>query len=168
MFVLGAGMGINTGDILFQLVMFLILLALLSKYAFGPLMGIMKEREQHVSSEIDSAERNHAESKQLLEEQRTLLKEARVEAQDLIERAKKQAEEQKEGIIATAKAEAVSMKEAAVAEIQSEKAQAISALQKQVASLSVLIASKVIEKELKEEDQATLVQQYIKEAGEAR
>ncbi|WP_188389890.1 F0F1 ATP synthase subunit B [Priestia taiwanensis] len=168
MFVLGAGVGINTGDIIFQLVTFLILLALLKKYAFGPLMGIMKEREQHISSEIESAERNHVESKQLLEEQRALLKEARVEAQELIERAKKQAEDQKEGIIAAAKAEAVSMKEAAVTEIQSEKVQAITALQKQVASLSVLIASKVIEKELKEEDQAALVQQYIKEAGEAR
>ena len=52
MFVLGAA-GINGGDILFQLVMFLILLALLQKFAFGPVMGIMKKREEHIAGEID-------------------------------------------------------------------------------------------------------------------
>ena len=43
----------NSGDILFQLVMFIILLALLKKFAWGPLMGIMKQREEHVANEIE-------------------------------------------------------------------------------------------------------------------
>ena len=51
------------------------------------LMGIMKEREEHVANEID-AERNNAEAKKLVEEQREMLKQSRVEAQELIERAK--------------------------------------------------------------------------------
>ena len=66
-----------------------------------------------------------------------------------------------------AKEEAESIKASAVQEIQREKEQAIVALQEQVASLSVQIASKVIEKELKEED-VKLIRDYIKEVGEAR
>lgn len=162
------GSSIPYGTIIYQLVVFIILLALLRKYAFGPLMNIMKQREEHIANEIDAAEKNNQESKKLVEEQRTILKQSRVEAQELIERAKKQAEEQKEGIIAAAKAEAESIKESALKEIQREKDQAIAALQEQVASLSVQIASKVIQKELKEEEQAKLIRDYIKEVGEAR
>ena len=61
---------------------------MLRKFAWGPLMGIMKEREEHVANEIDAAERNNAEAKKLVEEQREMLKQSRVEAQELIERAK--------------------------------------------------------------------------------
>ncbi len=162
------GAAIPFGTIAYTLVVFLILLVMLRKFAWGPLMGIMKEREEHVASEIDAAEQNHAEAKKLVEEQREMLKQSRVEAQELIERAKKQAEDQKDGIVAAAKEEAESIKASAVQEIQREKEQAIAALQEQVASLSVQIASKVIEKELKEEDQVKLIRDYIKEVGEAR
>lgn len=166
--VLGAGAAIPFGTILYTLFIFLVLLLLLRKFAWGPLMGIMKEREEHISSEIDAAEKNNAESKKLVEEQREMLQQSRVEAKELIERAKKQAEEQRESIVAAAKQEAVSIKESAVQEIQREKEQAIATLQEQVASLSVQIASKVIEKELTEEDQVKLIREYIKEVGEAR
>lgn len=166
--ILLLGAAIPFGTIAYTLVVFLILLVMLRKFAWGPLMGIMKEREEHVASEIDAAEKNHAEAKKLVEEQREMLKQSRVEAQELIERAKKQAEEQKDGIIAAAKEEAESIKTSAVQEIQREKEQAIATLQEQVASLSVQIASKVIEKELKEEDQVKLIRDYIKEVGEAR
>jgi len=162
------GAAIPFGTIAYTLVVFLILLVMLRKFAWGPLMGIMKEREEHVASEIDAAEQNNAEAKKLVEEQREMLKQSRVEAQELIERAKKQAEDQKDGIVAAAKEEAESIKASAVQEIQREKEQAIAALQEQVASLSVQIASKVIEKELKEEDQVKLIRDYIKEVGEAR
>jgi F-type H+-transporting ATPase subunit b len=162
------GAAISYGTIVYQLVIFLILLALLRKYAFGPLMGIMKQREEHIAGEIEAAERNNAEAKKLVEEQRIAMAQSRQEAKELIERAKKQAEEQKEGIIAAAKAEAEAVKASAVQEIQREKEQALAAVQAQVAALSVQIASKVIGKELKEEDQAALIRNYINEVGEAR
>lgn len=173
MFVLGAATGgeesfINGGDIIFQLLAFLILLALLRKYAFGPLMGIMKQREEHIANEIKSAEENHLEAKKLAEEQREMIKQSRVEASQLIENAKKLGEEQKDEIIRLARSEAERLKESAKQEIQTQKEQAITALREQVASLSVLIASKVIEKELSEQDQEKLINEYIKEVGEGR
>ena len=168
--VLGAAAhtGINTGDIIFQLIMFIILMALLKKFAWGPLMGIMKEREAHVANEIAAAENSRQEAKKLLEEQRTLLKEARTDAQGLIESAKKQGDLQREEIIATARGEAERIKESAKLEIEQQKEKAVTAIREQVAQLSVLIASKVIEKELSAADQEKLINQYIQEAGEGR
>lgn len=170
-FVLGAaeaGAHVNSGDIIFQLIMFIILLALLKKFAWKPLMGIMKQREEHISSEINAAEQSGLEAKKLLEEQRTLLKEARAEAQVLIENAKKQGDLQRDEIIVIARSEAERIKEAAKLEIDQQKEKAVAAIREQVASLSVLIASKVIEKELDAKDQDQLINEYIKEAGEER
>lgn len=158
----------NTGDVIFQLVMFLILLALLKKFAWGPLMGIMKQREDYIANEISAAEQSRVESKKLLEEQRALLKEARSEAQGLIENAKKQGDIQREEIISTARAEANRLKENAKLEIEQQQEKAVTAIKEQVASLSVLIASKVIEKELSEKDQEKLINEYIQQIGEER
>nr|WP_205597441.1 F0F1 ATP synthase subunit B [Neobacillus thermocopriae] len=160
--------GINTGDIVFQLLMFIILMALLKKYAWGPLMGIMKQREEYVAGEITAAENSRKEAEKLLEEQRNLLKEARTEAQNLIENAKKQGDVQREEIIAAARAEAERLKEGAKLEIEQQKERAVAAIREQVAHLSVLIASKVIEKELSAEDQDKLINEYIQEAGDIR
>jgi F-type H+-transporting ATPase subunit b len=171
LFVLGAAAGgipVNLGDIIFQLVVFIILLALLRKFAFGPIMNMMKQREQHIANEIDTAEQNHQEAKKLAEEQRELLKKSRTEAAELIENARKLGEEQKDGIIQAAREEANRLKEAAKQEIVQEKEQAVTALREQVASLSVLVASKVIEKELSLEDQEKLINEYIQEVGEGR
>jgi F-type H+-transporting ATPase subunit b len=160
--------GLNTGDILFQLIMFLILLALLKKFAWGPLMGIMKEREEHIAGEIGAAEKSRAEAQKLLEEQRDMLKQARTEAQGLIENAKKQGDLQRDEIIALARTESDRIKESAKLEIEQQKEQAVAAIREQVASLSVLIASKVIEKEISAADQEKLINEYIQEAGNAR
>ncbi|MDQ0232121.1 F0F1 ATP synthase subunit B [Metabacillus malikii] len=165
---LGAAAGLNTGDIVFQLVMFLILLALLSKYAFGPVLGMMKKREDHIANEISSSEERNKQAQKLIEEQTELLKEARKEAQALVENAKKLGEQQKEEIIQAARSEANRLKDGALKEIETQKDQAVAALREQVASLSVLIASKVIEKELNEQEQEKLINDYINEVGEGR
>ncbi|GAA0319940.1 F0F1 ATP synthase subunit B [Bacillus carboniphilus] len=164
---LNAG-GFTWGDSIYQLFAFLVLMLLLSKFAWKPLMKIMKDRENHISNEIDAAENSRRDANKLLEEQRVLLKEARTEAQSLIDNARKLGDDQREEIIQAAKSEADRMKEAAKREIIQEKEQAVSALREQVASLSVMIASKVIEKNLSADEQQALINQYIKEAGEER
>lgn len=160
--------GINGGDIVFQLVIFIVLLALLKKFAWGPLMGIMKQREEFVSNEMEAAEKSRLEAAKLLEEQRALLKEARVDAQNLMEKAKAQGDAQRETIIADAKQDAERIKNSALLEIDQQKEKAVAAIRDQVTSLSVLIASKVIEKELSEKDQEKLIHDYIQEVGEKR
>ncbi|MFT8320431.1 MAG: F0F1 ATP synthase subunit B [Bacillus sp. (in: firmicutes)] len=159
---------INGGDILFQLVIFIVLLALLKKFAWGPLMGIMKQREEFVTNEIEAAEKSRKDAAAVLEEQRALLKEARVDAQNLMEKAKAQGDAQREIIIADAKKDAERLKNSALLEIDQQKEKAVAAIRDQVASLSVLIASKVMEKELNEQDQEKLINDYIQEVGEKR
>jgi F-type H+-transporting ATPase subunit b len=163
-----AGHHVNYGDIIFQLVMFLVLLALLKKFAWAPLMGIMIKREEHIASEINAAENSRLEAQKVLEEQRNLLKEARSEAQILMENARKQGDIQREEIVVAARTEAERLKEAAKLEIDQQKEKAVAAIREQVAHLSVLIASKVIERELSAQDQDALINEYIKEAGEER
>ena len=152
-FVLGAEMGLLVGDMIVQLVMFLILLALITAFAWRPLMNVMQEREQHVANEIDQAENNRKETERLLKEAQEELKNTRQNASKIIEDAKLTARNQQESIIAEAMAEAERIKENARLEIEQEKDKAIKALQEQVATLSVQIASKVIEKELSMDDQ---------------
>jgi F-type H+-transporting ATPase subunit b len=167
-YALGAGAGFNGGDILFQLVMFIILLALLKKFAWAPLMGIMQQREEHIASEIEAAEKSRVEANQLLEQTRAEVKTARLEAQNTIENAKKLGEEQKAEILAAARTESDRLKESAKLEIAQERDNAMNLLREQVAALSVMIASKVIEKDLSAADQEQLINQYIQEAGEKR
>ncbi len=139
---------------------------LLKKVAWGPLMGIMTQREELIASEIEAAETSRQESQRLLEEQRDLLKEARTEALAIVENAKKQGEASREEIITTARSEAARLKESAIREIDTEKERAIAAVRQEVVSLSVLAAAKVLEKEVSEEDNRALIEATIAKAGE--
>lgn len=143
-------------------------MALLKKVAWGPLMGIMTQREELIASEIAAAENSRGESQRLLEEQRDLLKEARTEALAIVENAKKQGDASREEIITTARSEAIRLKESAIREIDTEKERAIAAVREEVVSLSVLAASKVLEKEVSEEDNRALIEATIAKAGEVK
>lgn len=158
-FVIGSEF--TVGDIGFTLFSFILLLLLIRIFAWKPLMNVMKEREEHIASEIDSAEESRAKAEDLLKEQKQVLQDARVEAQNMIENAKQLGEKERESIIQTAREESERLKEEAKSDIVREKEDAIAALRDQVGSLSVLIASKVIEKNLDEQAQSSLIEEYI-------
>lgn len=160
------GLDINWGSILYQLVAFLTLLFFLNKFALKPLLGVMEKREQIVNENLDSAEKNRKEAEEFIVLQRKELEKSRIEAQEIIQQAKKLSEQQGQDILEQARQHAERVKESALAEIQREKEQAVTALREQVAGLSVLIASKVIEKELDEKAQEALVKDYLKEVGD--
>ncbi|WNF37284.1 F0F1 ATP synthase subunit B [Bacillaceae bacterium IKA-2] len=149
----------------YQLAVFSILLVLLRKFAFGPIMDMMHKREEHVANQITSAEKNREEAEKYLVQQREEIKNARVEAQSIIANAKKLSEQHSEEMVKSTKLAAERMKETALAEIYREKELAVSALREQVASLSVLIATKVIERELDEAAQAKFIETTLKEVG---
>lgn len=163
---LGAVGGLKFGDMGVALIFFLLLLFLLRKFAWGPLMNIMEERETYVANEIGEAEKSRKEAKIASEEAAAQLLQTKKEAQQIIEDAKSAGEKQEQSIIESARLEADRLQESAKADIQNEKEKALQALQDKVASLSVLIASKVIEKELDASDQENLINEYIKEVGE--
>lgn len=129
-------------------------------------MNVMQEREQHIASEIDQAEQSNQEAKRLMNEANDELKNTRQNAQQIIDDANETAKNQQADLIKAAKEEAARIKENARLEIEQERDKAIQALQTQVGSLSVQIASKVIEKELSETEQEKLINDYLEKVGE--
>lgn len=160
--------GLRVGDMLVQLFFFIVLLALLKKFAWGPLMNKMQQREEYVAGEIEAAEKSRLEAEKASKEAAEQLNQVRHEAQKMIEDAKTAGIRQEQDIVESARKEADRIIQAAQADIQNEKEKALQALQDKVASLSVLIASKVIEKEISAQDQEQLINDYIKEVGEER
>lgn len=149
----------------FALIAFVILYLLLSKYAFGPLFSIMEKRRELVKEQMDGAARDRESAEALLAEQRKAMENVRQEAFDILEQARKTSAKQAEELIASAKAESARIKEEALKDIENEKKQAVAALRSQVSAMSVMIASKIIEKQVDEKSQEQLINQYLNEVG---
>jgi len=147
------------------MIAFIGLYLLLNKYAFGPLFGIMEQRRQLVKDEIAAAEASRKAAEQHLAEQKQAVQDARKEAYEMIEQAKKSSVKQADDIVQAAKSEANRLKEEAVKDIENEKNKAISALRTEVGGMSVQIASKIIEKQIDEKSQEQLVNKYLDEVG---
>src|SRR5699024_2499249 len=137
--------GLHIGNMISMIIFFIALLAILKKVAWGPLMNVMEERENFVANEIDLAKKNHKEAEEANEKANAQVNETKEEAQKMIADAKAAGEKQQADIIESARQEAARIKTTATEDIQNEKEKAMQELQDQVASLSVLVASKVIE-----------------------
>ncbi|OMF76147.1 F0F1 ATP synthase subunit B [Paenibacillus peoriae] len=159
-------MSLNWTSIVFTIIAFLILYWLLTRYAFGPLFSVMEKRRQLVLQQMNEAAQTREQAAAYVEEQKQALQQARKEAYDIIEQSKQTGNKQAEQIIVQAKDEAVRLKDEAVREITSERNKAVAELRSEVGKASVQIASKLIQKEIKEDQvQGELVNQYLKEVG---
>jgi len=158
-------MSIHLESIVFAIIAFGILYFLLHRYAFGPLFTVMEKRRELVASQLKDAADSKSQSEKLVEEQREALQQVRKEASEIIERARLTAAKQAEEIVQAAKEESTRLKNDAVLEIENEKNKAVSAVRSQVSAMSVLIASKIIEKQIDEKSQSELIDQYLKEVG---
>lgn len=166
--ILGAAdtMGTAIGTSLVLLVSFLILLLALSYFVWKPVKKIMDDREQLIHDEISDAEQRKAESIKVKEENEALLKKTQSEISEMMDNAKDQAKKEQEAIIHDANTRANQLIKDAKADVESEKEKAVREINDQVAELSVLIARKMISKEISEQDQKELVTKYIQEAGD--
>ncbi|OEH85439.1 ATP synthase F0 subunit B [Desulfuribacillus stibiiarsenatis] len=160
-------MHFEAGTMIMQLFAFLVLFFLLSKYAFKPLVKVIQERQDYIEKQLKTAEDQRAEAEKLQAEHRQEMVKVREEALEIVERARKQSEKQANDILVAAKNEAERLKENAKQEIVKEKDQALAELRNQVGSLSVLIASKIIEKDMNEAEHNTLIDKYLKEVGKS-
>ena len=153
-------------NIVLAMVAFVILYLLLNKFAFGKLFDVMEKRRQLVQGQLEEAKQTREQAAQYVEDQKAALQEARKEAYEIIERSKQTSGKQAEEILEQAAQEAQRLKTDAVRDIESEKNKAIEALRSEVGTVSVKIASKLLEKEVSMDDtQEKLVDQYLKEVG---
>jgi len=138
----------NPGTIFWMIIIFGIVLFILRKFAWKPILNALKDREESIANALNSAEEAKKQVAGLKAENENILAEARRE-KGLI---RKEAKEIKDKIIAEAKEKAIMETQKAVEtariQIQNEKNNAINDIKKQVAELSVMIAEKVIKKEL--------------------
>ncbi|AEG61892.1 F0F1 ATP synthase subunit B [Desulforamulus ruminis] len=158
-------LGFN-GTILAQMFNFLVLLILLRAVAYKPFMNMLEKRKELIESSIAAAEEDKKQAEQLRASLQAELKRTREEAAEIMAKATKNAEEQAQQIIEAAKAEANRVKDSAVVEIQREKEKAVSELRDQVATLSILVAGKIIDQKLNDDIQKDLVNKFVKEAGD--
>jgi len=154
----------NIGLLFWMTLSFGILLFILGKYAWKPVMKMIKEREKTIEEALQSAEKTKQEMASLHVSNEKLLKEAKEERELLLREARKI----RDGIISEAKQKAIDeanlILETARQNIQNEKMAAIIELKNQIASLSIEIAEKILTAELVDkEKQNQLINKLLEE-----
>lgn len=158
-------LSVSIGTVLWSSIAFVIVVLILAKMAWKPILASIRDRENSIDDALKSAEKAREELTNLQSSNEELLKEARAERDALL----KDARSSKDKIIADAKdkaeAEYAKIVASAREDIRNEKLAAIAELKHQVADLSIQIAEKVIREELSaSEKQKALIDKYIEEA----
>jgi F-type H+-transporting ATPase subunit b len=146
-------------------VAFIILFALLYKFALPAIISMLDARTERIRESLVRAEETKVEAERMLDEYKQQMAEARTEAGKVIEQGRKVADSMKEEIVAKANEEAAMIVAKAHEAMESEKVAAIAELQAQVAGLSVAVAGKLIGQQLSADDHAKLIEQYVAEVG---
>jgi len=154
----------GTGLIIWQTIIFLMLILLLKKFAWGPIIQSLKEREEDISGALLAAEQAKNEMQQLSSDNEKLLSEARVERDSILKEAIVIANKIKEEAKEDTSAITAKMIEEAKASIENEKRAALADVKNMVANLSLEITEKLLKKQLGDvKEQKTLVTEYIKD-----
>ena len=138
----------DPGLFLWTILTFLVLLALLAKFAWKPLLAVLDQRQEMIRKSLDDADKAKQELEQLQQKSKEILSEARAEAQSIVSKSRTEAERLKAELREKAKAEADSILSNAEKQIQLETQKAILQIRSDVADLSHLVASKLIGKNL--------------------
>ena len=147
------------------LIAFLIIWAVLAKFAWPAVTGILDKRQETIKNNLDEAEAAKIEAQRSLDEYKQQLADARREAAGILDEARRAGEQVKADITAQAQAQADEMIAKAKKSIEKEKLAAIADLQGSVAELSVAVAGRFIGEDLSDADQRKLIEKYVAEAG---
>ena len=151
------------GTLIAQIVNFLILVGILTKFAYKPLMQALEDRQKKIADSIDSAERERQEAQQLKLSYQQQLSDARSEAQSIVEKAEKLAEETKEEILKEARLESARILKNVQAEVARERELALAQIKGEVVILAMAAAGKIIDKNIDTEANASLVSNFIEQ-----
>jgi len=149
-----------------QIANFIILVLLLKKFAYKPLTKLLTDRQQLVAENIATAEQDRQQAEQIKAEYEAEMQRTREMAQDIIQKATKAGEDKAAEVMENAKNEAKRLKDAALVEIEREKEKAVAEMRDQAASLAILVAGKIIDKQMDDNTQRKMVQNFVKEAGD--
>jgi len=153
----------DPGLFLWTILTFLVLLVLLAKFAWKPLLALLDRREEMIRQSLDDAEKAKHELQRLQQESKEILSKARVEAQSILAKSRSEAEKLKGELRQEAKVQADSILRDAEKQIQVETEKAIAVIKNEVVDLSLLVASKLIKKNLSKEDNQSLIEESLKQ-----
>jgi len=149
-----------------QVFNFLMLLIFLRVVVYPHILRMLEDRQSFIANNVAAAEEERKQAEALRQQYLDELQTAKNEAQSIVQKAGKAAEEQAHEIIEAAKAESNRVKESALQDINREKEKAVAELRDQVATLSILVASKVINEKMTADIQRGMIDEFIKEAGD--
>lgn len=149
-------------------VLFLIFAWVLGKFAWGPLLHTIEEREKSVRDQVEGAQKANADAQALLAQHQEMVREAGRQREEIIKQSMAEAERLRQELSAQARVDAEQIVTKAREMIEREKRQAIQELRGQVADLAVEAASKIVQSSLSPDAQKKLVHQFIDELPRGR
>lgn len=157
----GGLLSVDTGLFWWVLVTFLLFILLISKFAWGPILGALTEREENIKNSLDAAEKALAQARDVAQQNDKALREAEAEAQKIRRAAAEQAEALRADRIEKAKAEAEKLLDDARKTIDAEKKLALQQLRSEVGALAILAAEKILSSEINAEKNKKLVDDFV-------
>jgi len=159
------GLPVQIGTMLFQLVVFLLLVYLLQRYAWPYVARALEERRERIRADLEEAARQRAEAQALIEEQRRLLDEARAKAEEILRRRERIAEEERERMLEEARQAVEKIRADAQADIARAKEEAILALRRESVELSIAMAEKILAREVEAKGDRTYLEKLLEEVS---
>ena len=150
-----------------QICNLMIQLLIFKKFLLNPVKKVIAERKAKADSQIADAAKLRTEAEAMKAEYEQNLQNARAEANQIVARAQKTATARSEEIVGEARAQAAALKQTAEADIAQERKKAVNEAKDEIGGMAMEIASKVVEREIKEADHKDLIDEFIKNVGEA-
>ena len=158
----------DPGLAIWTIITFLVLLVLLTKYAWKPLLAALATRQEAIQKSIDDAQAAKRELERLNTESAQILKAAHAQAEGIVSKSWSDAEKLREEMKQKAKSEADAIVKESQRQIELETGRALRQIRSEVADLSVAIATKFIQRNITKEDSDRLVQETLKQIDEKR
>jgi len=158
-------MSIDLNTMIWSIINFLTLLAILYKFLYKPLFNVLEQRKEEIANNLSHAEASRKEAEEMFAEYKKQIAEASSEAAEIINKANKAAEEAKNAVIAQAREEAAAITLKAQEEIEREKEKALKEVRDEIAGLAVLAAGKVLEKSITKEDHEKMINDFVSQVG---
>jgi F-type H+-transporting ATPase subunit b len=153
----------DVGNAIWTLVIFILVIVVLGKFAWGPLLNALQQREQFIRTSLQEAKDDREAAEARLQEYEERLQQATTEATQIVEQGRQDADKAKARIEETARTEADKMLNRAKREIDLAKQSAIKDLYATSAELATDIAEKVLKRELSSQDHERLIEESIEE-----
>ncbi len=150
-----------------QICTLMIQLVIFKKFLLKPIKQVIADRKAKADSEIADAQKLRTEAEAMKAEYEQNLQNARTEANQIVATAQKTATARSEEIVGEARAQAAALKQKAEADIAQERKKAVNEVKDEIGGIAMEIASKVVEREISEKDHKDLIDEFIKNVGEA-